>query len=275
MTTGLKEVVPHRTTSTFFFAGKNSPWRGLGRAPMPGRFAETLDSCRLRRQPRHFFLLGRIHLGVGSAGLRCRAAGLLYQAGGAAGMWRARYYRSRWARPSKKVGQASTRGPLGKPVLIGRASTKGPLGEPLNHFHSGLHACFKAAPAWRSRSVPARHQVPARHLAISVFTRLSDKFVKLVLQTTLPVLPAIMRQPGFLWFVVKDSCIETLQPAQFFVKKRSSEKSEVLVTVSVLDAKSCGAGDRAQARHVAAHHAARRHSAARGREGAVQALAGR
>ena len=32
-------------------------------------------------------------------------------------------------------------------------------------------------------------------------------------------------------------------------------------------------GDRAQACHVAAHHAARRHSAARGREGAVQALA--
>ena len=29
--------------------------------------------------------------------------------------------------------------------------------------------------------------------------------------------------------------------AQFFVKKRSSEKSEVLVTVSVLEAKSCGA----------------------------------
>ena len=32
-----------------------------------------------------------------------------------------------------------------------------------------------------------------------------------------------------------------LQPAQFFVRKRSSEKSEVLVTVSVLEAKSCGA----------------------------------
>ena len=32
-----------------------------------------------------------------------------------------------------------------------------------------------------------------------------------------------------------------LQAAQFFVRKRSSEKSEVLVTVSVLDAKSCGA----------------------------------
>ena len=32
-----------------------------------------------------------------------------------------------------------------------------------------------------------------------------------------------------------------LQPAQFFVRKRSSEKSEVLVTVSVLDAKNCGA----------------------------------
>ena len=116
-------------------------------------------------------------------------------------------------------------------------------------------------------------------LAISVFTRLSDKSVKLVLQTTLPVLPAITRQPGFVWFVVRDSCVERLfvctsasslimmsshwcappsrsrktralwlldtcsllQPAQFFVRKRSSEKSEVLVTVSVLEAKSCGA----------------------------------
>ena len=118
--------------------------------------------------------------------------------------------------------------------------------------------------------------------------------MKLVLQTTLPVLPAITRQPGFLWFVVRDSCVERLfvctsasslimisshwcappsrsrktlalwlpsshssgplsgaallldtcsllQPAQFFVRKRSSEKSEVLVTVSVLEAKSCGA----------------------------------
>ena len=36
-------------------------------------------------------------------------------------------------------------------------------------------------------------------LAISVFTRLSDKSVKLVLQTTSPVLPAITRQPGFVW----------------------------------------------------------------------------
>ena len=108
------------------------------------------------------------------------------------------------------------------------------------------------------------------------------------------MLPAITRQPGFLWFVVKDSCVERLfvctsasslimmsshwcvppsrsrktlalwlpssrssgplseaallleicsllQPAQFFVRKRSSEKSEVLVTMSVLEAKSCGA----------------------------------
>ena len=37
-----------------------------------------------------------------------------------------------------------------------------------------------------------------------------------------------------------DTC-SLLQPAQFFVKKRSSEKSEVLVTASVLEAKSCGA----------------------------------
>ena len=39
-----------------------------------------------------------------------------------------------------------------------------------------------------------------------------------------------------------DTC-SLLQPAQFFVRKRSSEKSEVLVTVSVLEAKSCGAVD--------------------------------
>ena len=46
--------------------------------------------------------------------------------------------------------------------------------------------------------------------AISIFTLLSNKSVKLVLQTTLPVLPASTRQPGFLWFVVKDSCVERL-----------------------------------------------------------------
>ena len=114
--------------------------------------------------------------------------------------------------------------------------------------------------------------------------------MKLVLQTTLSVLPAITRQPGFLWFVVRDSCVERLfvctsasslindqlalvrptvplqedtralvahQPAQFFVRKRSSEKSEVLVAVSVLDAKSCGAETVPGARHVAAHHGPR------------------
>ena len=108
------------------------------------------------------------------------------------------------------------------------------------------------------------------------------KSVKLVLQTTLPVLPAITRQPEFRWFVVRDSCLERLfvctnvvdhdeltlvrpavslqedpralvaqqqlraavrgravvghlqlAPARLFVKKRSSEKSEVLVTVRV------------------------------------------
>ena len=139
------------------------------------------------------------------------------------------------------------------------------------------------------------------------------------------MLPTITRQPGFLWFVVKDSCVERLfvctsasslimmsshwcvppsrsrktlalwlpssrssgplseaallleicsllQPAQFFVRKRSSEKSEVLVTMSVLEAKSCGA-ETVPELVTAADHAARRHSAARGREGAVQALA--
>ena len=45
--------------------------------------------------------------------------------------------------------------------------------------------------------------------------------------------PPLQREP---W----DTC-SLLQPAQFFVRKKLAEKSEVLVTVSVLDAKSCGA----------------------------------
>ena len=53
-----------------------------------------------------------------------------------------------WGKPSNEVGRASTKGPLGEPVLIGRARThwaspyslglgEPVLGEPLNHFHSG------------------------------------------------------------------------------------------------------------------------------------------
>ena len=70
--------------------------------------------------------------------------------------------------PSNEVG-ASHQTRLGEPSNeVGRASTK-PLGEPLNH--SGIHACFKAAP-WRSygaSSARARsaHLVPARHGACS------------------------------------------------------------------------------------------------------------
>ena len=45
----------------------------------------------------------------------------------------------------------------------------------------------------------------------------------------------------------------------------------MLVTMSVLEAKSCGAETVPEL--VTSPHAARRHSAARGREGAVQALA--
>ena len=69
--------------------------------------------------------------------------------------------------PSNEVG-ASHQTRLGEPSNeVGRASTK-PLGEPLNH--SGLHACFKAAP-WRYGASSARarsaHLVPARHGACS------------------------------------------------------------------------------------------------------------
>ena len=173
---------------------------------------------------------------------------------------------------------------------------------PVKFFHFVPAKLSEAKPSLRSPFMSGRLYCLSRRAAssatsasaISVFTRLSDKSVKLVLQTTLPVLPAITRQPGFRWFVVRDSCVERLfvctsasslimmsshwcappsrsrktralwlpssrssgplsraallldtcsllQPAQFFVKKRSSEKSEVLVTVSVLDAKSCGA----------------------------------
>ena len=53
---------------------------------------------------------------------------------------------------------------------------------------------------------------------------------------TAPDTPPVKPQSALLL----DTC-SLLQPAQFFVRKRSSEKSEVLVTVSVLEAKSCGA----------------------------------
>ena len=145
-----------------FFAGKNSPWRGLGRAPMPGRrgrasmpgsWGLTAIGKKKRaavlppREDWNFFPGKNPDLGAGLAGLRCRAgaAGRLCQAG----MWRAR----RWASPywaSHQRGWASHQTSLGEPVLIGRtrigraikrgwgepsnkvgrASTKGPLGEP-------------------------------------------------------------------------------------------------------------------------------------------------
>ena len=56
--------------------------------------------------------------------------------------------------PSNEVGRASTKGPLGKPVLIGRTRTHWAnpysLGKPLNHFHSGQRLRLLGA-------VPARH----------------------------------------------------------------------------------------------------------------------
>ena len=116
---------------------------------------------------------------------------------------------------------------------------------------SGPRSCPGACTAWPPQSCWSSATSAS---AISVFTRICEARV------ADHVLPAITRQPGFLWFVVRDSCVERLlvcasprratllldtcsllQPAQFFVRKRSSEKSEVLVTVSVLEAKSCGA----------------------------------
>ena len=51
----------------------------------------------------------------------------------------------------------------------------------------------------------------------------------------------VAQQPQLRAAVGGRAVVSLLQPAQFFVRKRSSEKSEVLVTVSVLEAKSCGA----------------------------------
>ena len=84
MTTGLKEAILE------FFLG--IPWRGLGRAPMPGRRGREAGMWRARRWASPYSL----------------------------------------GEPSNEVGRASTKGPLGEPSNeVGRASTKGPLGEPV------------------------------------------------------------------------------------------------------------------------------------------------
>ena len=56
-----------------------------------------------------------------------------------------------------------------------------------------------------------------------------------------------------------DTC-SLLQPAQFFLKKRSSEKSEVLGHGERVGGEELRRRDLVQACHVATHHAARRHS---------------
>ena len=137
---------------------------------MPGRFAETVgldDSFKKN-------FLGRIPTLVrqGSDAGQARPGGYAGQECGALGVGRARTH---WASQYSlgepvligrtRIGRAIKRG-WGEPSNeVGRASTKGPLGEPLN-FHSGLHACFKAAPAWRGACL-AHLQVPARHVYLS------------------------------------------------------------------------------------------------------------
>ena len=131
---------------------------------MPGRFAETLDSCRLRRQPRHFFHGKNPGLGVARPGLYAGQARqwsamkndenfnmsirhveairfqgqqggrprLLCRAGGAAGRLRCRaggaaglLCRAGMWRARYRSRWASHQTRLGEPVL------KGPLGEPV------------------------------------------------------------------------------------------------------------------------------------------------
>ena len=78
--------------------------------------------------------------------------------------------RGRWASPyslGEPVGRASTRGPLGEPVLRGRWASPYSLGEPVligrANFYSGLHSGQRLR-LLGAPTVPARHQVPARHV---------------------------------------------------------------------------------------------------------------
>ena len=93
-----------------FFLG--IPWRGLGRASMPGRRGREAMPGRAESvgldDSFEFFFLGRIPT-LGLAGLRCRAgaAGRLCQAG----MWRARRWASPyWASHQTRLGRAIKRG---------------------------------------------------------------------------------------------------------------------------------------------------------------------
>ena len=51
---------------------------GSPKAVVPtGQLEKNFQGCPVGGQPRHFFLLGRIHLGAGSTGLLCRAGAAL------------------------------------------------------------------------------------------------------------------------------------------------------------------------------------------------------
>ena len=160
------EVVGLDDNLDIFFAGKNSPWRGLGRlqAPMPGRFAETvgLDDSFEKK------ILGRIptlaRAWQGSDAGQARPGGYARQECGALGVGRTRIGRAikrGWGEPSNEVGRASTKGPLGEPVLIGRARThwasQHSLGEPVL-----IGRTTQPLSQW-----PTPAPVPARHCACS------------------------------------------------------------------------------------------------------------
>ena len=173
-----------------------SVWRGLGRAPMPGRFAETvgLDDSFEKKNPGK-----NPDPGAGSAGLRCRAGAAGRQECGALGVGRARAH---WASPHSLgepvlIGRAIKRGwasqySLGEPVLgepsnevgashqtrlgraikrgwgepsneVGRASTKGPLGEPSNEVGAS-HQTIKRG--WASHSTFTAASTPASKLRL-------------------------------------------------------------------------------------------------------------
>ena len=169
------------------------PCRRAG-AALPGRFAETLDSCRPGRQPRHFFCweeftLARARQGSdagqvarpgswGLAAIRKKKSVLQSSPHGRTGIfvtlvppmsrkrgWASPFWASPYSlgEPSNEVG-ASHQTRLGEPSNeVGRASTK-PLGEPvLSRWAS--HSTTPASKLRLGATVP-RH-VPARHCACS------------------------------------------------------------------------------------------------------------
>ena len=159
----LDEYIRYRDKCSLIRIKIENTW--LAQAPMPGRWRARYRSLhvglarmpgRVRRNFRQWSPAGPLDFlfcweeSRPWRGLRCRA-------GGAAGvqgrlLCRAGMSKPRWASHQTRLGEPT------------HWASQYSLGEPvLNHFHSGLHACFKAAPAWRC-AYGARSALPARHV---------------------------------------------------------------------------------------------------------------